>query len=295
MTTSVLISSTSQSNSIVKKYPLMFFFLLAYGLTWPFMIVEVFESYNMLPFQVPMAILILQAFMPGLAAVIVTGLSSGREGIRALFRKLLIVRVEFRWYAFAIFGMAAISAAAIALHNLFGSLPGIPFLSTKMPVFSSPVELLLNIMLLFIFSILFNSEEFGWRGFALPRLQAKYNALTSSLILSVPWLFFHLPLFFKQGSSQADSSFLSYGIGIVATTVLFTWMYNNTRGSLLMAFLLHASSNTWTQIFSINSDATNHFLAWMMTGVLVLLAILVTVMSGAENLSRSHVRIQEEN
>lgn len=294
MTTSVLTSSKSQSGSFVRKYPLLFFFLLAYGLTWPFMIVEVLDSYDMLPFKVPMAILILQAFMPGLAAVIVTGLISGREGIRALFRKLLIVRVGLRWYAFAIFSLGAVSIAAIALHNLFSSSPDIPFLSTKMPVFSSPVELLLNITLLFLFSVLFNSEELGWRGFALPRLQSKYNALTSSLILSVPWLFFHLPLFFKLGSSQADSSFLSYGIGIVATTVLFTWMYNNTRGSLLTAFLLHASSNTWTQIFSINSDATNHFLAWMMTGVLVLLAIIVTVASGAENLSRNHVRIQEE-
>lgn len=293
MTTSILTASRSQSNSPVKKYPLLSFFLLAYALTWPFMIVEVLESYNMLPFQVPMAFLILQAFMPGLAAVIVTGLGSGREGIRSLFRKLLIVNVGFRWYVFATFGIAVVSIAAITLHNLFGSSPDVPLLSTKMPVFSSPVELLLNVILLFIFSILFNSEELAWRGFALPKLQAKYNALTSSLILSIPWLFFHLPLFFKLGSSQADSSFISYGIGIVAQTVIFTWMYNNTRGSVLLAALLHASSNTWTQIFSINSDATNHFLAWMLTGVLVLLAIIVTIVSGAENLSRTNGRIQE--
>ena len=294
MTTSILTSSKPQSNSLVKKYPLMSFFLLAYALTWPFMILEVLESYDMLSFQVPTAFLIVQAFMPGLAAVIVIGLISGRAGIPSLFRKLLIVRAGFKWYAVAIFGMAVVSVAAIALHNLFGSSPDVPLLSTKMPVFSSLIELLLNVMLLFIFSILFNSEELGWRGFALPRLQAKYNALTSSLILSVPWLFFHLPLFFKLGSSQADSSFVSYGIGIVATTVLFTWMYNNTRGSLLTAFLLHASSNTWTQIFSINSDATNHFLAWMMTAVLVFVAIVVTVVSGAENLSRKNMRVQEE-
>jgi uncharacterized protein len=200
---------------------------------------------------------------------------------------------DVRWYAFAIFVLAVVSVAAIMLHNLFGPAANVPLLSTKMPPVSGPAELLFNIVLLFLFSILFNSEELGWRGFALPRLQAKYNALVSSLILGIPWLFFHFPLFFKLGSSQADSSFICYGIGIMATTVLFTWMYNNTRGSLLFAFLLHASSNTWTQIFSINSDATNHFLAWMMTGVLVLLAVIVTATSGAENLSRTNARIQE--
>jgi membrane protease YdiL (CAAX protease family) len=293
MTTSTFASTENKSRSWIHRYPLAAFFLLAYGLTWPFILLEVFESYEMLPFQVPMPVLILQAFMPGLAAVIVTGLISGRSGIGALFNKLTIVRVGPGWYGIAIFGLAAVSAAAIGLHNLFSSSADIPLLSTKLPPVSGPVELLLNIVFLFIFSVLFNSEELGWRGFALPRLQAKYNALTSSLILSVPWLFFHLPLFFKLGSSQADSSFLCYGIGIMATTVLFTWLYNNTRGSLLPAFFLHASSNTWTQIFSINSDATNHFLAWMMTGVLVLIAIIVVLVSGAENLSRTNSRVQE--
>jgi hypothetical protein len=70
-------------------------------------------------------------------------------------------------------------------------------------------------------------------------------------------------------------------------------MYNNTRGSVLLATLLHASSNTWTQIFSINSEATNQFLAWMMPLVLVVIAVVVTLTSGVENLSRTNQRIQE--
>jgi membrane protease YdiL (CAAX protease family) len=224
--------------------------------------------------------------------VIITGLSSGREGIRSLFRKLWIVRVGFRWYAFAILGLAVVSAAAVALNNLLG-ISAAPLFSSKLPEFSGTAEMLINIVLLFIFSVLFNSEELGRRGFALPKLQIRYSALTSSLILSIPWLFFHLPLFFKLGSSQADSSFISYGVGIIAQTVIFTWLYNNTRGSVLLAALLHASANTWTQIFSINSDASNHFLAWMMTGTLVVIAMVVTAISGTENLLRTNTTIQE--
>ncbi|MBE0669970.1 MAG: CPBP family intramembrane metalloprotease [Anaerolineales bacterium] len=292
MSTSVLTANKTSSNSLASKYPILLFIFLAYALTWPFFILEVMVSYEMLPFELPMPLMILQGFMPGLAAVIVTGLISGKAGIRALLSKLLIARVGFRWYTFAIFSLAAVCVTAIALNNLFGTSIA-PFLSTKMPPFSGPIELLINIVVLLIFSAIFNSEEIGWRGFALPRLQSKYNAFTSSLILSIPWLFFHLPLFFKLGSSQADSSFIGYGIGIIAQTVIFTWMYNNTRGSVLLATLLHASSNTWTQIFSINSEGTNQFLAWMMTLVLVVIAVIVNLISGAENLSRKNQRIQE--
>ncbi|MCK6583490.1 MAG: CPBP family intramembrane metalloprotease [Anaerolineales bacterium] len=292
MSTSVLTTNATSSNSLATRYPVLTFVFLAYALTWPFLILEVLASYRVISFELPMPVMILQGFMPGLAAVIVTGLISGKAGIRALLSKLLIARVGFRWYTFAIFSMAAVCVTAIALNNLFG-ISVVPFLSTKMPPFSGPIELLINIVVLLIFSAIFNSEEIGWRGFALPRLQSKYNALTSSLIISIPWLFFHLPLFFKLGSSQADSSFISYGIGIIAQTVIFTWMYNNTRGSVLLATLLHASSNTWTQIFSINSEGTNQFLAWMMTLVIVVIAVIVTLTSGAENLSRKNQRIQE--
>ncbi|MBE0682623.1 MAG: CPBP family intramembrane metalloprotease [Anaerolineales bacterium] len=291
MTTSVIATNKMDSKSLVEKYPLPIFFLLVYGLTWPLMIVEVLASRSLLPFQPPMAILILQAFMPGLAAVIVAGLTAGRAGIRALLGKLLIARVGFRWYAFAIFGLAAVLLAAILLGNQFGVLPALPILSTKMPPFSGPIGLLINVALLFIFSIIFNTEELAWRGFALPRLQSKYNALTSSLILSIPWILFHLPLFFKLGSSQAESSFISYAIGLAGMTVLFTWMFNNTRGSVLLAYLLHASMNTWTQIFSI--DGANQTQSWMLTGLFVILAVIAVAISGAENLSRTNPRIQE--
>jgi hypothetical protein len=85
--------------------------------------------------------------------------------------------------------------------------------------------------------------------------------------------------------------FLSFAIRTVALTVVFTWMFNNTRGSVLLAYILHASANTWTQIFSI--DQSYHFQDWMMTLVIAALAVIATIVSGAENLSRTNTRIQE--
>jgi hypothetical protein len=119
------------------------------------------------------------------------------------------------------------------------------------------------------------------------------NALVASLILSSPWLYVHLPLIFKVGSSQSKTVFLSYAIGMMATTILFTFLYNHTRGSLLLVWILHASTNTWTQIFSINSSAPNPLLDWMLTGVLVTLAVIVVMVYGAKSLSRTNTRITE--
>lgn len=290
MTTSVLISNPQKTNSLVRRYPLPVFFALVLGLTWPFMIWDALASHNILPFRLSLPIMLMQSYMPTLAAVIVAGLLKGKAGIRALFRKLLIARVGLRWYAIAVFGIALICVAAIVLGNRFGSLPAVPLLSEKMPPISRPVELLLGIAFYFVLTGVLNGEELAWRGFALPRLQVKHSALVSSVILSVPFLLFHLPLFFDPAMHMGP--FPSFAIRAVALTILFTWVYNHTRGSVLLAYLIHASFNTWTRVLSIDT-AGNPFQDWMMTVVMVMLAAIVVISTGAENLSRANARITE--
>lgn len=289
MTTSALSTDTTRSGSFLEKYQVPIVFLLVLGLTWPFMIWDALASHGILPFRLPLPVMLMQSYMPTLAAVIVTGLLSGRAGIRALFRKLLIARAGFRWYAFAVFGIAAICIAAILLGNTFGPTPALPILSPEMPPLSRPLELLLSVAFYFILTGVLNGEELAWRGFALPRLQAKYNALVSSVILSVPFTLFHLPLFFDQEMNMGP--FASFAIRAVALTVLFTWLFNHTRGSVLLAYIMHAAFNTWTRVFSI--DPGYHFQDWMMTLVMVILAGIVVAMAGAEHLSRTNARVTE--
>lgn len=291
MSTSVLTNNSNTAFvSFVEKYQIPILFLLVLGLTWPFMIVDVLGSHGVLQFRVPVVLWLVMGYMPTLAAVIVTRLTQGKEGVRALFRKFLIARVGFRWYAFAIFGLAAATIVAVILGNQFGATTNNPLINAEIAA-AGPVAIILNASLMFIIRGILNGEEFAWRGAALPRLQAKYNALTSSLILSVPWILFHLPLFFTKGSTQENMSFLCYAFQLVATTILFTWIYNNTRGSVLLAYIFHASMNTWTELFSIN--AANHLQNWILTGVIVALAMIVLIFSGAENLSQKNKRIQE--
>jgi membrane protease YdiL (CAAX protease family) len=84
-------------------------------------------------------------------------------------------------------------------------------------------------------------EEIGWRGYALPRLQAIQSALGASLILGLLWGLWHLPLYLTRGHPLSETFFGWYLLDIVADAILFTWVYNNTRGSLLLALLFHTS------------------------------------------------------
>ena len=90
------------------------------------------------------------------------------------------------------------------------------------------------------------AEELGWRGFALPRLQARIGALAAGLVIGVAWGLWHLPFFlFGEGASVVGGMpFVWYVLLIVAWSVLMTWVYNNTRGSVLLAILFHAAINT---------------------------------------------------
>ena len=292
MTTFVETSNRTVKVSFIQRYPLLTFFLLAFGLSWIFMITDALGSHAILPFRLPIPLLIVMGYMPTLAAVIVTWQIKGREGVRALFKKLLIARVGLGWYVFAIFGIAVMAVITVMLYNTFGNGPVVPILSKNAPPFSGPLQMILTIVLMYLVVGLVNGEELAWRGFALPHLQSKYNALTSSVILGVIWALFHLPLFFTAtGSSQAEMSFVSFLISTISITVLYTWMYNNTRGSVLMAYLFHASANTWTLIFSI--DHTNHLIDWIFAGLLVLAAVIVVLVTGNENLSKTRIRIQE--
>jgi membrane protease YdiL (CAAX protease family) len=292
MTTFVETSNRTVKVSFIQRYPLLTFFLLAFGLSWIFMITDALGSHGILPFRLPIPLLIVMGYMPTLAAVIVSWQTKGKEGVRALCKKLLIARVGLGWYVFAIFGIAVMAVIAVMLYNTFGKGPVVPILSKNAPPFSGPLQMILTIVVMYMIVGLVNGEELAWRGFALPRLQSKYNALTSSIVLGVIWTLFHLPLFFTAtGSSQAEMSFVSFLISTVSITVLYTWMYNNTRGSVLLAYLFHAAANTWTQVFSI--DHANQTVNWILTAVMVLVAIVVVLAAGAENLSKTRIRIQE--
>jgi membrane protease YdiL (CAAX protease family) len=281
------IASTSipAKQSVIQKYPLATFIVLAFGLTWTFLIADALGSWGIISFRLPLSgpgilLTLLTGYCPTIAAVIVTGLTSGREGIRKLFGRILRWRASFYWYVTVIFGTGVLFFIALQLNLLFGGT------AKPMPPGGLPM-IVIGIIAMFLVNGLVNGEEFGWRGFALPRLQAKNNALVSSLILGLIWVLFHLPLFFTKdggaGGNMSQTPFIAFVLNVLAGSVLVTWLFNNTRGSVLFAYLFHAAFNTWTGIFASTSAGGSIF--WMQALVLSVAAVIVILVYGPTRLS----------
>ncbi len=273
---------------VLQRYPLSTFIILVYGLTWPAMILDALGSHGLLPFRVPrLALGLLMAYQPTVAALIVTAAASGKAGVRALLGRLLVWRVGVGWYAIAILGFAVLCLLVVNLAGWFGG-PDLPTLSSEFTRFTG-LQLAGVIPLVFLVRGLVNGEEIAWRGFALPRLQVKWNALSASLIVGFFWGLFHLPLFWTLGSSQSSASLPGFVGSTMALSVLFTWIFNNTRGSVLMAYLFHASVNTWTGVFPI--DRAGPPVSWLMGTVTYLAAVIVLLWWGPTHLSREVMRV----
>jgi membrane protease YdiL (CAAX protease family) len=271
--------AASPLSQLIRRYPLTAFFVLAYTLSWPYMIVDALGSHGVLAFRLPMLLWIPMGYGPTFAALIVTDALAGKSGIRTLLGRLLIWRVGWPWYAFAVFGSVILSGITVLLYALLSGTP------PMMPVVSA--QILITAPLLFLIGGLINGEEIGWRGFALPRLLAKHNALTASLILGSLWALFHLPLFFTRGDSFASTPPLSFLIRMIGAAILFTWLFNNTGGSLLLAYLMHAASNFWPRVLPMAAIVGSF--AWLPDAITILAIVLVVLIYGPTHLSRKAI------
>jgi membrane protease YdiL (CAAX protease family) len=120
-------------------------------------------------------------------------------------------------------------------------------------------------------------EELAWRGFALPRLLSRYNALAASLILGVIWGVWHLPLVWTEGATLYQQSLWLFLVDITAKSVLFTWVFLHSRGSVLIAMLFHGATNLFivSPVVASTGDLTLPLLAAVAKWVLILVLIVV--------------------
>jgi CAAX protease family protein len=273
---------TSRLSSVVKRHPIVTFFVSTYALSWllesPLVLLR-----DTLTGTQGLVLVLLASNVPSLVAIALTALVLGRGALRKLLGRLLIWRVDPRWYL-VVLGPAALAGGTVALNALVGG----PSISVGVPLLTAVVMLAFSI---FPGSAL--GEEIGWRGYALPRLQAGRSALSASLILGVVWGFYHLPLFFTGQAARPPSLFAPFVISTIALSVILTWVYNSTGGSLLMVVLIHATFNLplTLMIQPLGSQGTLPFLLWC--GLAVVVAIVVVIVAGPAHLSRKH-RKQEE-
>jgi membrane protease YdiL (CAAX protease family) len=206
----------------VRRHPLVAFFVLAYAVSWSGWLVAAATGW-------PLAFL---PCGPLVAALIVAAVTRGRSGLRALGARMVRWRVGWRWYAVVLGLPLALHAATAALAVALGA-------PAPSPARLAPVGLLLVFALRLVDPLDGPlGEEPGWRGFALPGLQAARTPLVAALILGTLAAGWHLPLLFVSGEPPLDL-LQPFAFAFVAA-----WVVNHTGGSGLMALLLHAAEGT---------------------------------------------------
>ncbi len=261
------------------------FFLLAYTFSWLFWVPQALESRGLgLPAGVSAFLsspLNPAAFGPFVAAVVLTLADGGAGGVLALLRRGVDLGFRRVWLLPILLLPPLIFSGAILLSVAVG---GTAFDSS---VLANPViALVAPVVILLTAGPL--QEEFGWRGYALPRLQSRRSALVASLILGVLWWLWHLPLVFIPGRFMAGSLplFCALVFEMVLVTILFTWVYNNTGGSILAAMLFHTAMN-WSIWVVLPSMQVTLLIVGLTTLLLVIAVSVVLRVWGPERLSRN--------
>ena len=137
----------------------------------------------------------------------------------------------------------------------------------------------------FIYNLIFFGfgEEVGWRGFALPRFQDRFNALASSVILTVFWAIWHWPLFFYRPgyTSMELAGIFGWLFSLLTGSVLMTWLFNSSRGSILICAVFHSTID-----IAFTADLADKNIVNYMGFLITVWGIMTIVIFKSKNLSR---------
>ncbi len=240
MSQAALIEQSTDSSSLavrlLRRHPLISFFLMAYAISWTYVIVFliVWPLPDTIVTDTP------ELLGPVVAGFVMTAVMSGRTGVWQLLRRFVMWRVRGVWYVYALLAIPALYFIGVALvPGALGSFK-VPSLAMSLlyPLFFVVVLVLDGPLL----------EEPGWRGFALPRLQTRWGPLLGTVILGIMWAGWHAPQYFTKTFAAANgglsvSGVIVFLLAVVSFSVLITWAFNSTGGSLLIAILIHTAVN----------------------------------------------------
>jgi hypothetical protein len=273
---------------ISEKSKLILFFVFTLSWTWTFWMLRILISNNTIDFPISEEeCKYYGGIGPILVALILTFLGEGKSGIKSLLKRGLDYKFKKKMWIPLLFLTTVTSFLAYQMINLFTPVPNIV-------VEIEIGEFVGGLIILLIISI---SEEFGWRGYALDRLQdefksSKYTALISSLILGSVWGIWHLPLFFtkNEGKSHEIQYFPYFLLMAILLAILFTWFYNNSNRSILTAIIFHTSINFSGLIVPVtNSYAIPYEQGYLaLNSLIFIFIILLVIYYGTKSLKLEH-------
>jgi membrane protease YdiL (CAAX protease family) len=291
-------TSLPTRTSFIARFSVALFFILAIvlGGGTVYLVVQ-----GILPAGAALA----SALSASIAGIIMTLVEDGRDGLKLMLRRLLLWRVGIGYWLFTLLFLVPVILVGSLVNPIFNGDP-LPFNNMK-PSF--------GILPMFIgfFIVAGLGQELGWTGFLIPRLQARFGALTSCVIRAILVGIWHLPLFlysrfqhpaladFPYSGWIAQKGFLG-AVGILIPlfllpwSIFFSWIFNNTRGSLLLVAVLHGSEiwvAYWMLSAGINPSNLDNY--WGYCVIMVVIATIIVIINGSQNLSRKYKRIVHQS
>lgn len=234
------------ANSLVsERFPTRFI-AISIGISWTCWFLVAGTGRNVFTDLEVGLIYVLGGFGPAIAGILMVYGTNDEETIRDYWRRVFdFRRIGARWYLPILLLYPASVLLAFAVSRTPVDLTPLRDLLQNPPYFLTTAA--------FIFLVGPFSEELGWRDYALDWLQARYSAGMSSLILGVIWWAWHLPLVAVTGSflntTGNDPVFITgFLVTVLLYSILFTWVYNNNRCSVLAIILFHFSINLTSRL-----------------------------------------------
>jgi membrane protease YdiL (CAAX protease family) len=223
---------------------------------------------------------VVMVFIPALLSISLTAISEGRAGVRSLFGKLAHWRISLKWVVIAL-ALALVIRLTMSLIAL-----GLGIISTIQLRPGGPAQYVILGVVFFVFAV---PEELGWRGYALPKLLERYSPLAAGLIIGVLWGSLHLALLLP-GMMNEGAPQLPTVLGLVGGSILFTWLYVNSNGNIVLTTLFHAAQSFFVIV---NEGLTVTQQAWLMAGVYLAVALIVVLATGPRLTRRPMASISE--
>jgi len=262
---------TEKLETSYSQKSLIQFFLLSFAISWLFNLPRLLSDNNLV--TIPPFLLSLNSFAtfgPFIAAFFITYKNNGRKAMKSLWKRGWDFSFNKRWLWVVLLFPVVTSGLTILFVNLFGG---------EILWEHQPLPFFLAVPIFFVIFLTQGlPEEYGWRGFALDRLQLKWNALIASLVLGFIWGLWHLPLHFMIGTTQEVIPIYQFILKQMVGAIFFTWIYNNTNHNVFLAILFHSVYNVFGGL--VPYWVTNQG-RWVNFSIELIIAIFIVLIYGA--------------
>lgn len=262
------------NNSTASKRSPILFFVLVYALSIPLWVLNVIHPMNLPVDNLPVTDIV-ATFCPAIAASILVFREEKISGVKNLWKRAFDYRriTKKVWYVPVIFLMPTIFVLTNGIMRLAG---------LQVPTVWNPSPLTPLLFIAFFFAAA--GEELGYSGYVTDPLQARYTALTASLIIGSLWAVWHWPSMVSIG--QTRGLFAWGTLSTISFRILIVWLYNNTGKSVFAAILFHAVANTGRSMFPGGRSAYELGDAAIGYGLIAITALIVVFLWGSKTLAR---------